>query len=102
MVDELRVRSGQEAVNQACVSGISVTLVRPSLPPVAAEAVLPAQKGICRIEKGFAVSEPVEDSVLRNFRITGVDGKGYGPDDRLFESDFDKLLKELPPGGDKP
>jgi hypothetical protein len=77
------------------------------------------------LKKIFADSELQKDSVIRKFRITATDGKKYTTDreilqdagritaeiakahaesefekyrivqDRLFESDFDRLLKQL-------
>jgi hypothetical protein len=66
------------------------------------------------LKKVFSDSELQEDSVIRNFRITAADGKSYDTkhynlsaivavgdkvnseravQDRLFESDFDRMLK---------
>ena len=42
------------------------------------------------------------DSVIRNFRITAADGKTYDTQDRLFESDFDRLIRQLPDKGSPP
>jgi hypothetical protein len=72
------------------------------------------------LKKVFADSELAEDSVIRNFRITAADGKTYATQHyslaaiiavgykvnsekavqfRLYESDFDRLLKRLPQSG---
>ena len=53
------------------------------------------------LKKVFADHELQEDSVIRNFRITAADGKAYDTQyrviqDRLFESDFDRVVNELP------
>jgi hypothetical protein len=68
------------------------------------------------LKKVFADSELAEGSVIRNFRITAADGKAHSTlaeahalsefekyrivQDRLFESDFDRMLKQLPPEAD--
>ncbi len=45
------------------------------------------------LKKVFADRELAEDAVIRNFRITAVDGKNYDiVQDRLFQSDLDRLL----------
>ena len=73
------------------------------------------------LKKVFADGELQEDSVIRNFRITAAADKVYDTrqysfpvtiavgykvnsdvQDRLFESDFDRMIKELPPEGDTP
>jgi len=53
------------------------------------------------LNKVFTDSEQEKVSVIRNFRITAADGKSYDTkhynlvQDRLFESDFDRVVKEL-------
>lgn len=42
------------------------------------------------IQNTFHYQELSEDSVIRKYRITASDGK-----DRLYQSDFDKLIQEL-------
>jgi len=73
------------------------------------------------LKRVFADHELEEDSVIRNFRITAADGKSYDTQhyldvaegmalrqipmtmqDRLFESDFDRVIQKLPPQDDKP
>lgn len=51
------------------------------------------------LKKIFEDKELQEASVIRNFRITGSDGKTYHTgQDRLFASDFDQTIKNLPRG----
>jgi len=62
----------------------------------------------------FADGELQAASVIRNFRITAADGKTYDTQhynlvekyrivqDRLFESDFDRAIKQLPEKSDEP
>ncbi len=73
------------------------------------------------LKKIFTDSELQEDSVIRNFRITAADGKSYDTQhyqlaeiahaesefekyrviqDRLYMSDFDKAVQNLPPSAD--
>ncbi|MDR2189621.1 MAG: hypothetical protein LBE62_16490 [Azonexus sp.] len=50
------------------------------------------------LKKVFSDSELQKASVIRNFRITEADGKIYNTRHyNLFESDFDRLLKQLQP-----
>ncbi len=46
------------------------------------------------LKKIFSDDELDPNSVIRDFRITASDGKNYRiVQDKLFESDFDKLIK---------
>jgi hypothetical protein len=58
------------------------------------------------IKKIFTDAELEENRVIRNFRITAEIAKAHAEtefekyriiQDRLFESDFDRILKKLPP-----
>lgn len=43
----------------------------------------------------FSDRELIEDSVIRNFRITASDGKKYRiTQDQLYQSDFDRLINK--------
>ncbi len=62
------------------------------------------------LSKIFSDKELEENSVIQCFRITAADGKGYDTQhynyrivqDRLLESDFDRIIKGMPPGGATP
>jgi hypothetical protein len=73
------------------------------------------------LKKILADGDLQEDSVIRNFRITAAADKVYDTrqynfpvaiavghkvnsdvQDRLFESDFDRMIKALPADGDQP
>ncbi len=51
------------------------------------------------LKKVFGDSELEEAAVIRKFRITAADGKSYDTQHyKLFESDFDRLLKQIESG----
>jgi len=54
------------------------------------------------LKRIFSDNELEESSVLKQYLTTAADGKGYRiVQDRLFESDFDRMMKRLPENGDK-
>jgi hypothetical protein len=55
------------------------------------------------LKRIFSDNELEESSVVKQYLTTAADGKGYRiVRDRLFESDFDRMIKTLPEKGDKP